>query len=57
MCRYCSVSTCGCRECEPIRIEGELSKEAASKPDMYVSHIEGRCQACNHKYWMMVANF
>jgi hypothetical protein len=57
MCRYCSVSTCGCRECEPIRVEGELSKEAASKPDMYASHIEGRCQACNHKYWMMVANF
>jgi len=57
MCRYCSVSTCACGQCEPLKVEGQLSKEAVSKPSTYTSHIEGRCQACNHKYWMMVANF
>lgn len=57
VCRYCSVPTCPCAECEPLKVEGSLTKRAAEGGGLFTSHIEGRCEACNHKYWMMVANF
>ncbi|MBC7091207.1 MAG: hypothetical protein ACPLZF_03935 [Nitrososphaeria archaeon] len=57
MCKYCSVPTCKCTECPPLKMEKELLKQVEGEKEAKAKHIEGRCPVCGHKYWMMVANF
>lgn len=57
MCKYCSVGTCECVDCPPLKMEAELLEKVKQYKEPKALHMEGRCPVCRHKYWMSVSNF